>query len=128
MPTADCLNSSNNDAPSENSPVPMATANTPKVTMAPMASLNADSLITVCATRSRILTWRKIGTSVAGSVEASAAPSNSATIQGKPRATCAAKPVIAAVISTPIVAITTMVIHTRFRMLRRSDAPPSNRM
>ena len=59
----------------------MATANTPKVTIAPVASLNADSLITVCATRSRMLTCRKIGTSVAGSVEASVAPSSSATIQ-----------------------------------------------
>ena len=47
-----------------------------------MASLNADSLITVCATRSRIRTCRKIGTSVAGSVEASVAPSSSATIGG----------------------------------------------
>ena len=128
MPTADCLNSSNSDAASENSPVPMATPSTPKVTIAPMASLNANSLITVCATRSRMLTWRKIGTSVAGSVEAIAAPSSSATTQGRPRATCAAKPVIAAVINTPIVAITTMVIHTRFKMSRRSDAPPSNRM
>ncbi len=36
-----------------------------------MASLKADSLITVCATRSRMRTWRKIGISVAGSVEAS---------------------------------------------------------
>ena len=106
----------------------MATPSTPTVTIAPVASLNADSLITVCATRSRILTWRKIGTSVAGSVEASAAPSSSATIQGTPRATCAAKPVIAAVIKTPMVAITTMVIQTRFKISRRSDAPPSNRM
>ena len=50
-----------------------------------MASLNADSLITVCATRSRMWTWRKIGTSVAGSVEASVAPSSNATIAGTPR-------------------------------------------
>ena len=50
-----------------------------------MASLNADSLITVCATRSRIWICRKIGTSVAGSVEASVAPSSSATIKGMPR-------------------------------------------
>src|SRR5665213_89893 len=70
MPTAACLKRSMTDPVSENSPVPIATASTPKVTMAPMASLNADSLITVCATRSRILTCRKIGTSVAGSVEA----------------------------------------------------------
>ena len=62
--------------------MPAATASTAKVPIAPVASLNADSLITVCATRSRILTWRKIGTSVAGSVEAIAAPSSSATIQG----------------------------------------------
>jgi hypothetical protein len=106
----------------------VATASTPKVTMAPMASLNADSLMTVCATRPRILICRNIGTSVAGSVEASAAPISSATIQGSLRATCAAKPVIAAVISTPIVAITTIVIHTFFSIWRRSDAPPSNRM
>ena len=128
MPMNDCLSRSNNDAVSENSPVPMATASTPKVTMAPMASLNADSLITVCATRSRILTCRKIGTKVAGSVEASAAPISNATIQGRPSTICAARPVIAAVISTPTVAITTIVIHTCFKTSKRNDAPPSNRM
>ena len=53
---ADCLSRSNNEPASENPPVPIATASTPKVTIAPMASLNADSLITVCATRSRIFT------------------------------------------------------------------------
>jgi hypothetical protein len=78
------IRSSNDDA-TEISPVPIATPRTPNVTMAPVASLNADSLITVCATRSRICTWRKIGTSVAGSVEAVVAPSSSATIQGTPR-------------------------------------------
>ena len=43
------------------------------------------ALITVCATRSRIRTCRKIGTSVAGSVEASVAPNSSATIGGMPK-------------------------------------------
>ena len=82
MPMIDCLSRSNRDDANENSPLPVATASTPKVTIAPMASLNADSLITVCATRSRMWTCRKIGTSVAGSVEASVAPSSSATING----------------------------------------------
>ena len=53
--------------------------------MAPMASLKADSLITVWATRSRIFTCLKMGTSVAGSVEAKVAPSSSATMTGMPR-------------------------------------------
>ena len=93
-----------------------------------MASLNADSLITVCATRSRIRTWRKIGTSVAGSVEASVAPSSKATSIGMPRMKCAARPVMTAVMTMPTVAITTMVIQTCFSTARRSVAPPSNRM
>ena len=38
------------------------------------------------------------------------------------------KPVMAAVIRTPTVAITTMVIQTSLQDLKRSDAPPSNRM
>jgi len=40
----------------------------------------------------------------------------------------AARPVMTAVMRMPTVAITTMVIQTRFRTLKRSDAPPSNRM
>ena len=47
MPTIDCLSKSSRDDVNENSPVPIATASTPKVTIAPMASLNANSLITV---------------------------------------------------------------------------------
>jgi len=82
--------------------------------MAPVASLNADSLITICATRSRTWTCRKIGTSVAGSVDASAAPNNAATIHGTPSTTWAAAAVIAAVITTPTVAMMTIVIHTCF--------------
>ena len=82
MPTTDCFTRSNKDEASENSPLPVAAASTPKVTIAAIASLNADSLITVCATRSRIWTCRKIGTSVAGSVEASVAPSSSAMLAG----------------------------------------------
>ena len=35
---------------------------------------------------------------------------------------------MAAVMTTPTVAITTMVIQTCFKTLKRSDAPPSNRM
>src|SRR5215472_10858017 len=85
MPSAACENKSSSEDVNENSPVPIATVSTPKVTIAPVASLNADSHITVCATRSRMWTCRKIGTRVAGSVEASAAPSSAATIQGTPR-------------------------------------------
>src|SRR6516164_5343807 len=51
----------------------------------PVASLRADSLTTVCATRSRILTCWKIGTRVAGSVEASVVPNSAAAIDGTPR-------------------------------------------
>ena len=65
-------------------------ASTVKVTIAPIASLNADSLMIVCATRSLIRTCLKIGTSVAGSVEARVAPSSSATISGTPRISRAA--------------------------------------
>ena len=124
----DCWSRSRSECVSENSPLPVATASTLKVRIAPIASLKADSLITVCATRSRIRTWRKIGTSVAGSVEAMVAPSSSATISGMPRMKCAARPVITAVMRTPTVAITTMVIQTCFRTRKRSAAPPSNRM
>jgi hypothetical protein len=66
---------------SENSPEPMAMASTVKVTMAPVASLNADSDITVCATRSRIGTCLNTGTSVAGSVEAMVLASRAAMIR-----------------------------------------------
>jgi hypothetical protein len=85
MPTTDCLSRSNSDAVNENSPVPIATASTAKVMIAPIASLNADSLITVCATRSRMRICRNMGTSVAGSVEERVAPSSNATINGTPR-------------------------------------------
>ena len=37
-------------------------------------------------------------------------------------------PVMAAVITTPTVAITTIVIQTCFKTSNRSDAPPSKRM
>ena len=112
----------------EKSPLPVATDSTPNVTIAPMASLKADSLITVCATRSRMRTWRKIGTNVAGSVDASVAPNSSAMTRGMPKMKCAARPVIAAVIRIPTVAITTIVIQTCFSTAKRSVAPPSNRM
>ena len=108
--------------------VPIATVRTPKVTIAPVASLKADSLITICATLSRTWTCRKIGTKVAGSVDASVAPSNAATIHGTPRTKCAAVVVIAAVITTQTVAMTTIVIQTCFITWNRSDAPPSKRM
>ena len=128
MPTAASFNNSTSDQVNENSPVPIATVSTPKVTIAPVASLKADSLITICATRSRTWTCRKIGTKVAGSVDASVAPSSAATIHGTPRTKCAAVVVIAAVITTPTVAMTTIVIQTCFITWNRSDAPPSNRM
>ena len=78
MPPTDCCSRSSIDVESENSPLPVATASTVKLRIAAIASLNADSLITVCATRARIRTCRKIGTSVAGSVEAITAPISSA--------------------------------------------------
>ena len=105
----------------------MATARTPKVNTAPVASLKADSLITVCATRSFTWTCLKTGTSVAGSVEAIAAPSRRATIGGRSSRIWAAAAVTRAVMITPGIAKATMVIHTPFRMANRSDAPPSNR-
>ena len=55
MPMTDCL-ADERTARNEKPPLPVAIASTPKVTMAPVASLNADSLITVCATRSRMRT------------------------------------------------------------------------
>ncbi len=114
MPSAAWVSRSSKDDDNENSPVPIATVNTPNVTIAPVASLKADSHITVCATRSRTWTWRKIGTKVAGSVEASVAPSSAATIQGTPRTKCAAVLVMIAVINTPTVAMTMIVIQTCF--------------
>ena len=93
-----------------------------------MASLNADSLITVWATRSEIRIWRKIGTNVAGSVEAMLAPSSKASTGARPNTRCAAAATTAAVIKTPTVASTTMVIHTRFKTGSLSTAPPSNRI
>ena len=103
MPSSRSLPSLKPAAPSENSPVPMAMPSTVKVAIAPMASLNADSDITVCATRSRTRTCLKIGTSVAGSVEASVAPSSIATMSGTPRTRCATYPVMSAVTTTPAV-------------------------
>ncbi len=128
MPTADFHARSSSAPPTENSPCPPATASTAKVRIAPVASLKADSLITVWATRSRILIWRNTGTSVAGSVDAMVEASSSATSGDKPSIQCAARPVIAAVITTPSVASTVIVIHTSFNTLNRSEAPPSNRM
>ena len=85
MPNGACLTRSRpGERPSENSPLPLATASTANVTIAPVASLNADSPITVCATRSRIRIWRKTGINVAGSVDAIAAPSSIATSEGEP--------------------------------------------
>ena len=128
IPITACLSRSNRDAAIENSPVPMATVNTASVIIAPVASLNADSAMTVWATRSRILICLKMGTNVAGSVDAIVAPSRSATIQETPRTPCAANAVIAAVTRTPSVARTTIVIQTLFKTSKRSDAPPSKRM
>ena len=128
IPIADCLIRSNNDPVNENSPVPLATVSSVKVTIAPIASLNADLLTMVCATRSRMCTCRKIGTRVAGSVEAMVEPSRRATIQGRPSTKCAAVPVTAAVMHSPKVAISRMVIQTCLRTLNRTDAPPSKRM
>ena len=56
------------------------------------------------------------------------APNSSATIGGAPRMVWAANAMMPAVISTPTVAMTTMVIQTFFRTSIRSAAPPSNRM
>lgn len=53
-----------------------------EVKMAPVASLNADSLITVCATLSLTLILLKIGTNVAGSVDEIIEPMSRAVIKG----------------------------------------------
>ena len=92
---------SKTDWASDISPEPMATARTPKVNTAPVASLKADLLITVCATRSFTWTCLKTGTSVAGSVEAIAAPSRRATIGGRSSRIWAAAAVTRAVDDNP---------------------------
>ena len=53
-PMTDCFSRSDSDDISENSPFPVAAASTAKVTIDATASLNADSIITVCATPSRM--------------------------------------------------------------------------
>jgi len=63
---------------------PWRTDRTAKVSTEPVASLNADSLISAWEILSFILTWRKTGIIVAGSVGAIAAPSNRAVIKGSP--------------------------------------------
>ena len=128
MPMAASFNNSTSDQVNENSPVPIATVKHAKGDDRSRRVVEGDSLITICATLSRTWTWRKIGTKVAGSVDASVAPSNAATIHGTPRTKCAAVVVIAAVITTPTVAMTTIVIQTCFITWKRSDAPPSNKM
>src|SRR4029079_17141314 len=68
IPITDCSASANSDDASESGALPVAADNRLNVRMADTASLNADSLITVCATRSRMRSWRKIGNTVAGHV------------------------------------------------------------
>lgn len=69
----------------EKPPFPVAIAKTAKVIMAPVASLKADSLVTVWETLSFIFICLKMGTRVAGSVGAIVAPNKSATIKGAPK-------------------------------------------
>jgi hypothetical protein len=57
-PNPDCLARSRSAAGTETPPCRARLPRTAKVAMAPVASLKADSDITVCATRSLILTWR----------------------------------------------------------------------
>ena len=83
-PPTDCFKRPVRDAVSEKPAEPIATDMTAKVRTEPVASLNADSLISACATLSLTLTWWKIGIIVAGSVGAIAAPSNRAVIKGSP--------------------------------------------
>jgi len=56
IPITDCLSRSEIALTTENSSLPIATASTLKVRIAAIGSLNADSLVTVCATRSLIRT------------------------------------------------------------------------
>ena len=60
----------------------LITASIATTKIAPTASLNADSLITVCFTLSFIFIFLNTGTKVAGSVEATTAPSKSPYIIG----------------------------------------------
>ena len=125
---SDCLSSPTTLSPNEKLLLLITILNTVKVSIAPMASLNADSVITVCATLARIFICLNTGTKVAGSVDAMVAPSNSAIIHGKPKNTCAAQAEITAVMSTPMVEIISNVGHTLRNTLSLTLAPPSNKM
>jgi len=89
-----------------------------------VASLKADSLITVCDTFLFILIWLKIGTNVAGSVEAIILPAKSATIalvlNEKPITCCIRN----ADIKTPTVESSNTLIFTFFNTFKLISLPP----
>jgi hypothetical protein len=78
MPKITSLSMRSRDAVKDNSPVPMATASTAKVRIAPVASLS------LCYTVAD-LDPPENSTSVAGSVEAMAVPRSKAVVTGIPR-------------------------------------------
>jgi hypothetical protein len=95
-----------------------------RASTAPVGSLNADSAITVCASRSRSREATNSGIRIAGSVGESTAPISRAAYQGRSKARCAATPTIAAVRNTPGTTSIPSPTHTRRRTPTERLSPP----
>ncbi len=98
--TASSARKSDAGPPMPPSPLMSAPA-TASASTAPVGSLNADSAITVCATRRRSREATKSGIRIAGSVGDSTAPISRPCSNGRPNASDATAPVRSAVRITP---------------------------
>ncbi len=110
-------------APIPLSPLSSAPA-TASASTAPVGSLNADSAITVCATRSRRRDATNSGIRIAGSVGESTAPISSPCSNGSPNASDAIAPVTSAVSSTPGIASSPRLTQTLRSTASDRFSPP----
>ena len=94
------------------------------MSIAPVASLNADSLIIVCFILSFILVWLNIGTSVAGSVDAIIAPDNKDVKKGTPNDKLTTFDTISVHTKTPILDNKNTVTFTSFNTFKLISFPP----
>ncbi|MPN01151.1 hypothetical protein SDC9_148354 [bioreactor metagenome] len=112
-------------APIENSPL-VNTPNNVETNIAPTASLNADSLTTVCFILSFIVTCLKTGIRAAGSVDATTDPKSKAVTIGSPKTLPDITPTTTADTITPTVDNIPTLILTLFNTFKFISFPPSN--
>ena len=106
-------------------PSPLSSAPaTASASTAPVGSLNADSAITVWATRRRSREATNSGIRIAGSVGESTAPISSPCSNGSPNASAATAPVSSAVTTTPGIASSPRLTATSRSTVSDRFSPP----